>query len=396
MTHNHVFVLLDGHDVDECDQSRPLLHGRRQHSAGTELTSVSHYVAPPAPPSPVAAPSPTSAEGSAADLSSDAASGGAGTSGLGILCTKLCLGEAVLEEAAAAAGLAAYLLDGAERRGVDTLQCCVRGLTDADCGALAGLLAGPVALRLARLCTLDFGCNQIGCSGAAALAPLLGLAPLLKTLRLDSNCIGCRGASALAEAIAAHSAGALASLLLGWNRIGDAGVSELADALGRGGAPRLRELSLEANGLGDAGAEALVRGLAAGGQRLGRLSLGNEVGGNAIGSSGVSALTDAFHVFDELIELRLSNNQVGARGAVGLATALGLGGAARLVRLTLASNRIGPEGVAALRGVGASRAELSIALSLQLAEVGAAGDCRAATALAGERPRPAHSWSPAP
>ena len=60
-----------------------------------------------------------------------------------------------------------------------------------------------------------------------------------------------------------------------------------------------------------------------------------------------------------------------ARVAVGLATALGLGGAARLVRLTLASNRIGPEGVAALRGVGASRAELSIALSLQLAEVAA-------------------------
>ncbi|MBT5664514.1 MAG: hypothetical protein HOJ06_04175, partial [Rhodospirillaceae bacterium] len=171
--------------------------------------------------------------------------------------------------------------------------------------------SGAEALaRLTGLTSLHLGNNQIGESGVEALAALTGLT----SLNLNSNNIG----ESDVEALAALTG--LTSLHLNDNEIGDSGAEALATLTG------LTSLHLNDNEIGDSGAEALaaLTGLTS-------LHLWN----NQIGNSGAEALAR----LTGLTFLDLDNNQIGDSGVEALAVLTGL------TSLYLADNNIEPQGV---------------------------------------------------
>lgn len=91
---------------------------------------------------------------------------------------------------------------------------------------MAAVLIGGATPRLRDL---DLSFNNIGDTGAIALAAALPMVPRIGSLDLSDNRIGDAGTAALADAL-------LRSPSLGWlslhtNRIGDKGASALADVL---------------------------------------------------------------------------------------------------------------------------------------------------------------------
>ena len=99
--------------------------------------------------------------------------------------------------------------------------------------------------------------NNIGDSGAVAIAEALKNNTALTWLYLGYNTIGDSGAAALAKALKSNTA--LTRLDLDYNNIGDSGAAALAEELKSNTA--LTELRLDYNNIGDSGAAALAEAL---------------------------------------------------------------------------------------------------------------------------------------
>ena len=144
--------------------------------------------------------------------------------------------------------------------------------------------------------------NEIGDSGAAALAGAVERNSTLTELHLGYNEIGDSGAGALAKAMERNST--LTKLSLSGNKIGDSGAAALAGAVERNST--LTELHLDYNEIGDSGAGALAKAMERN-STLTKLSLF----GNKIGDSGAAALAKAMERNSTLTKLSLSLPEIG-------------------------------------------------------------------------------------
>jgi internalin A len=202
---------------------------------------------------------------------------------------------------------------------------------------LAGNQIGETGAKaiasLTRLTLLDLAGNQIGDKGANAIASLTGLS----SLELVANQIGDAGARAIANL------SGLTSLGLASNQIGDAGAKAIASL------STLWMLELDSNVVGDAGAMAIASLT-----DLSWLGLNN----NEIGDAGTTAIAK----LTSLTSLELAGNQIGDAGAAAIAKLSGL------TSLDLGSNRIGDSGATAI----ASLTNLAL-LDLWNNQIGAAG-----------------------
>ena len=181
----------------------------------------------------------------------------------------------------------------------------VRRIINFDINNLNGLLHLLDRRMFPALTSLDLTGNNIGDTGAQAIAESLNMARLT-SLSLGSNNIGVAGAQAIAGSPNMES---LTSLNLGGNRIGDTGVQAIA------GSPRMA--------------------------RLTSLSLG----GNKIGAAGALAIAGSLNM-ESLTFLNLMFNNIGDTGALAIA---GSPNMARLTFLNLVINNIGEVGLEAIR-----------------------------------------------
>ena len=133
------------------------------------------------------------------------------------------------------------------------------------------------------------------------------------------------------------------------NAVGDAGTLALCDGLGRGAAPLLTELVLNSNSnqlkVGPVGAEALAAALRRGAWP--RLE-GLDLGGNPLGSQGVSALAAPLRKRPALRCLVLNNCEIGDEGVASLFANLGKEDFKALHTFWLEGNKITDVGMATL------------------------------------------------
>ncbi|MEU4097413.1 ribonuclease inhibitor [Streptomyces sp. NPDC026673] len=246
---------------------------------------------------------------------------------------------------------------------------------------------------------LDLCKQELGPAGAAAVADALRQAPatgVVRHLLLGTDGLGDARAAAVAERTPGSG---VETLYLGCNGITAGGACRIADNLraspqavtgvwlkrnplgggaGEAGAGlveaarSLRTLDLVQTGLDPAGlaqlADALI--LAA---RSGRAMERLFVGGNALGPAGAASLA-ALLTAGAVAELYASAARLGDEGAYLLADALATAPHGRLVRLSVASNGIGPRACARLV---AAAADAGVEL-LDLGRVKAAGALGAA------------------
>lgn len=199
-----------------------------------------------------------------------------------------------------------------------------------------------VVLQDRMIDTLDlFGCSLTD-TGAIALAHALPHSTSIRKLNLGgNNRITSAGAKALATALLpAHHTRTprLEWLSLAGNAIGTEGAQALSQALVQN--DTLLELHLAGNDIDAAGCCALAQGLAAAGTttRLRELNLC----ANRVGTAGALALAEALQVNKSLQRLDLCYNGIRDEGACALARALGTNRSLR--KLILMSNPIGSEG----------------------------------------------------
>eukprot|EP01104_Vermistella_antarctica_P002503 TRINITY_DN12740_c0_g1_i1.p1 TRINITY_DN12740_c0_g1~~TRINITY_DN12740_c0_g1_i1.p1 ORF type:complete len:898 (+),score=381.01 TRINITY_DN12740_c0_g1_i1:140-2833(+) len=172
---------------------------------------------------------------------------------------------------------------------------------------------------------LDFSGNNIGASGASAIAKGLENNNSLTELRLHHNCIDDDGASDLAQNFSTHTA--LRVVDLSDNQIGDNGVLSLVTSLSNGEC-QVQKVQLSNNMVGDAGAT-----------HIGDLLKANQnitsvcLDGNQIGDSGAAALAEALQDNETVTEVDLSNNQIGAGGAAALHKMLEINVSIRTLKL---------------------------------------------------------------
>ena len=174
------------------------------------------------------------------------------------------------------------------------------------------------------------GCN-LGVDGAKAVADYVSISAVLTSINLSSNQLcgfnwndegiyTAEGITAIADAL--HVNSALTELNLSLNRIGAEGAKPLADALRVNGS--LTSLNMDANELGDEGISAIA-----------------------------TLLKDS--TVTRLASLDLRANEIGPKGAESLAAWLAVSGALTMCHLSM--NRMGNNGVAALREAVKGRAE---------------------------------------
>lgn len=231
-----------------------------------------------------------------------------------------------------------------------------------------GARAVADALRPGPVRHLLLGTDGLGDDGAADVTqrtPGSGV----ETLYLGCNGITAAGACRIADNLRA-SPQAVTAVWLKRNPLGPAG-GEAAAGLVEA-ARSLRTLDLVQTGLDPAGLGVLTDALitaARSGRGVERLF----VGGNDLGPAGALPLA-ALIASGAVSELYVSAARLGDEGARLLAEALGQAPYARLTRLALASNGIGPKACAALT---AAAAEAGVEL-LDLGRVRAAGALAAA------------------
>ena len=151
------------------------------------------------------------------------------------------------------------------------------------------------------LTILDLSKQDIGTSGASALATALQRNSILTQLNLSSNRIGNSAVNKLAAALQHNSS--LTTLDLFGNEIGASGASGLATALQHNSS--LTTLDLSGNEIGDLGA----CGLAAALQHNSSLT-SLDLADNKIGDFGASAFMTTLKYNSTLISLHLSDNSI--------------------------------------------------------------------------------------
>ena len=172
---------------------------------------------------------------------------------------------------------------------VEELHLASVGLTTAGVGSLGKAL---MMIKNSKLRVLNIYGNEIGDSGAAALAALFPGSSLSRSLK---------------------------TLGLGVNNITKSGASALGFALGRCSTCTLRILGLYRNNLANQGAKALAKFVVAPDiLQLERLYLG----GNDIGDEGAIHLSNSLMTNTNLEVLSLEGGSIGDLGAMALAKAL--------------------------------------------------------------------------
>lgn len=239
----------------------------------------------------------------------------------------------------------------------------------------AALAQGPSPVR-----HLLLGTDGLGDAGAEAVA---GGSGEVETLYLGCNGITAGGACRIADQLRA-SPQVVTGVWLKRNPLGSGGGRAAAELIAS--ARSLRTLDLVQTGLDPAGAAVLADALLAAadnGRRIERLF----IGGNPLGAEGTAPLA-AVVAAGAVDELYVSAAQVGDAGALLLADALERAPYGRLVRLSVASNGIGPRAAARLvtAATAAGVALLDLGRVRAAAVLGAADnhvDLPAAEAIAG-------------
>jgi hypothetical protein len=247
---------------------------------------------------------------------------------------ELLMGHNSIGEKGLAAVLEGFGSSGNSNSGSGGGSLCLLDLS--GCGLQGSAGAAPLAAALQPggglhgLLTLRLDGNELGASGAAALAVALGSAASLQQLYLQRCSLGADGAAALAAALPAG----LAVLDLSGNELGSPDAAALAAALAAGAAPRLSKLLLCGSGLQDGGIAALAEVLA------GRQGLALDLSGNAAGSAALTALLAA-----PLASLCLHDCRLGGSGSGGKDAAAALveqlsaaGACAQLRELDISAN----------------------------------------------------------
>eukprot|EP00937_MAST-01D_sp_MAST-1D-sp2_P008289 g8289.t1 len=224
----------------------------------------------------------------------------------------------------------------------------------AECAAVIAEIV--TAVRPTQLRLFHFFNNMSGPKGAASLAQVVELSPLLQDLRFSGTRCLSEGSLAFAQGVAALAriqradpanagAGLLVNLDLADNCFGEEGSALLAGALAA--QPALRRLVLRDSGLGDGGVARVCAAVGATAPGLVELELsGNDMTGESIGAAADCAASKA-----ALEHLGLEENEMGSDGARALAARLaggGFAGQATLRTLLLGTNEVSGAGGIAL------------------------------------------------
>lgn len=215
-----------------------------------------------------------------------------------------------LLQTATAVGCTSINLHGAElgTSGIEELATGIQAAFHAAKIELGGNAMGDEGARaiatslvtnreLVKLCLRK---NTIGEDGAKAIGRLLGYTTI-RELDLFSNNLGDSGARAMATAVKRHSS--LVQLDLRGNQIGTDGILALGDAVANNAV--LRKLNLAGNRFGDEGAKALAKMLE---QNKALVEL--DLTGNDISEEGGQALLAALQTNSALVSLNLMWNDV--------------------------------------------------------------------------------------
>jgi Ran GTPase-activating protein 1 len=244
----------------------------------------------------------------------------------------------------------------------------------------------PTKLKL-----FHFHNNMSGPAGAASLATIVRCSPELRDLRFSGTRCLTAGSLAMAEGVAALVAqqvgagpghGLFVSLDLADNCFGEEGSALLARAIGAG-QPALRVLVLRDAGLGNGGAAAVCDALAGTAQGLATL----ELSGNEITEGGMGAVAACAAAKAQLVTLGLEENEMGSAGACVLAAALAsapTAPATTLAHLSLGSNEMGSGGALAVaKALGGFSALSSLGLNGNMFSAARLAELRAVLAANG-------------
>jgi len=170
-----------------------------------------------------------------------------------------------------------------------------------------------------RFTSLNLACNALGDSGGALVGKMLPENNTLVQLDLSGNGLGCIGATALFEGLRRNRSVTSVDLSARCGSLRNQLTRQCGDSLEKLVAtnPVLAKLSLPGTRLGAEGTVCIARGLS-GNSSLLSLDLAN----NELGLKGVVALADALGSCI-LEELNLSENRLGDEGLVALAARLG-------------------------------------------------------------------------
>ena len=218
-------------------------------------------------------------------------------------------------------------------------QCWVNlytlNLSNNNIGSYDAQVLSKVLVHCKNLHCLDLSNNDIGDGGAVALADGLKDLTSLLELRLGCNKITSKGALALVELLKYKH---FQHLDLSGNWIGPESMAALVDVIC---ADSLQTLRLSCSDLFLDGAISLSAGLKSC-RQLVELDISN----NNIGSHGMSSLADGLKSCRQLVQLDISCNYIGSHGIASLAE--GLQYCTNLQVLNLKINEITSDGVAAI------------------------------------------------
>ncbi len=185
--------------------------------------------------------------------------------------------------------------------------------------------------------TLNMSCNQVGDSGATAIAEALRHNQTLTTLNMSQNRVGDSGATAIAEAVCHNQT--LTTLDMSENRVGYSGATAIVEALRHN--QTLTTLDMSWNQVGDSGATAIAEAL-----RHNHTLTTLDMSRNQVGDSGATAIAEAVRHNRTLTTLSMSGNQVGVNGATAIAKALRHN--QTLTTLNMYRNQVGDSGATAI------------------------------------------------
>ena len=248
------------------------------------------------------------------------------------------------------------------------LRCASRGLGDGDMMALAHVLreggaggeGGETNDGVRALRQLDLSNNYLTSACSPLLSALLAEAYRLEMVDLSGSRWGDEGVRRLTSALSQTGIPALRSLCLRRCFVAADGAAAIARLLAETKAPVLEELALEDNQIPDSGLSSLAGVLLLPMMPvcLRLISLGNCLGGNAIGDAGVIALAEAFAAsrLVGLEKLGLSYNLVTDGGAEALLSCIQKAECCpRLSFLSVAANEISKEMVRSLSELARAR-----------------------------------------
>jgi Ran GTPase-activating protein (RanGAP) involved in mRNA processing and transport len=190
--------------------------------------------------------------------------------------------------------------------------------------------------------TLKLGGNDLGLEDATSLSMMLQSSPKLRVLELFSNSIGPDGCKVISQGIAKNTG--LRVLNMEETDIGIQGLTEIVQALCVQG--RVEELNIANNGIGSDGASLLCDLVEKCGNRCLRKL---DVSKNDLGNEGCMFIFRSLGAHSVLRELQCAGNGVGDAGAEKIAEYLLLDGTQRmgvanLEVLDLSNNCMGPRG----------------------------------------------------